>query len=280
MFISEEKDCLSESVEDESVEMKEIINSNNPNNPKKARPLYLCEHCEFTNSDRKVTDEHITQHKNNSHYKCKTCNLVFVTYLFLEDHIKKVHRKLPYVCGECDFKCKDFGNNRLMWFHMRARHVTIISEKQRPLVCKICGFQNKSNEMWRHMEASHLKTSYQCQICKCYFASQNKVRTHIQEKHVTKFIPILPKKGKPSRIEGRYVPIGPPATLTPKNVTLKSPFTTGELVFPSTDSVQVRYQPYLKARVCFVCGIAYTKQNTLCQHIQQMKRENLQKSEN
>lgn len=243
---------------------------------KKTRAVYLCDHCEFTDSDKIATDEHNKQHKFNNCYSCKICNVEFVNYSFLEVHIKKIHRKLPYVCGECDFKCKDYGNTRVMWFHMRARHVIITGDKIMPLICKICGYQNTSNEMWRHMEAVHLKTSYQCKICKWYLGSQNKVRAHAQEKHMSKFVPILPKKGnKPPRIEGRYVPIGPPGNLTSQTVTLKSPFTSfGQLIFPSTDSVQVRYQPHLKSKVCLVCGVGYSKQYLLCKHLQQVKNDN------
>lgn len=256
-----------------------MIEISNLDNLKKSRALYLCEHCEFTESDKIATDKHNKEHNFSNRFLCKICNIEFVTYSFLEGHVKKNHRKLPYVCGECDFKCKDYGNIRNMWFHMRARHVIITGDKLRPLICKICGYQNTSNEMWRHMESVHLKTGYQCKICKWYFPSQTKIHAHAQEKHVTKFIPILPKKGKAApRIEGRYVPIGPPRNnVKAQTVTLKNPFQSlGQLIFPSTESVQVRYQPHLRTKVCLVCGVGYSREIVLCKHIQQMKSETKQ----
>ena len=254
------------------------------NDKEPPRPLYLCEHCDFTDSNKGSTEAHIVQsHDLKQNYTCRLCRRSFESYDNLTVHTKRIHRRLPYVCGICNFKAKEYGNSRVMWYHMRARHVRITGESLKPLTCKVCQLKSTSNGMWDHMENHHMKSCYQCVLCKLYFNSQLKLRNHRATKHmmnvarsspqnqVNNFRPIAPKTDATPPLS-QISPAHPriPVLTAPPKVPLGPPV---ELVCPPIETTRTKYTLHLKTRVCLVCGVAYDLKSNLHQHLQKLQED-------
>ena len=243
-----------------SKDLKEIIQES-LKDKKQPQPLYLCEHCDFTGSEKEIVETHVSKkHNQNADCPCRSCDKWFQTYEELALHAKRVHRKNPYICGECDFKATEFGNCRVMWYHMRARHLSITGVKERPLTCKVCGFKNDSHGMWDHMRRSHMKTDNYCCGCKRYFTSKARLQIHNSKKHSQK--DNLPR-AKAVNLR----------TIAPKPVSLglssvsKPIISLKKLICPTI--AYLNNQVYL---VCEVCRVSFSSKLALQTHLKKFHR--------
>ena len=122
--------------------------------------------------------------ENKIDFKCKFCDVRWISHLSLELHLMESHQKIMFACDQCDHVT--FSKNALT-DHNDTQHLQIKKH-----VCHHCGKSYSSKLSMRkhfssvHREGSPIKAKYKCDYCgKCY-KLLNSLKAHVASNHERK----------------------------------------------------------------------------------------------
>ena len=111
-------------------------------------------------------------------FKCKYCDLIWVSDLSLELHIAVQHQKLNHVCPIC-------GNVFTTDAHKRY-HIKHVHEKKFDYVCHLCAKPCAAKtDFKKHMAYQHGigEKKHHCQHCPQKYVTANDLKRHVKEAH-------------------------------------------------------------------------------------------------
>ena len=117
--------------------------------------------------------EHILNHMEGGHTKCKVCNRELSTTQKLKSHIQTVHcHSAVYKCPIC---AKPFGNPYVLSLHRRV-HVDVA----RKHVCAHCGNAYLSKSKLNEHEKKHVPGHVTCHHCNKSLAEKKSLGDHLK----------------------------------------------------------------------------------------------------
>lgn len=138
---------------------------------------FLCLVCSLALPSEDERNKHFrANHKNIVIHKCPFCPEIFRNYIYRDKHALRKHG-VKYKGFPCFHCTKSYASNAKLKAHTHSIH----SEEKR-FSCKVCNqkfhFQyNLNDHMIKHLGAR----SYQCFVCKKYFARKRAVARHMKK---------------------------------------------------------------------------------------------------
>jgi uncharacterized Zn-finger protein len=107
---------------------------------------------------------------------CESCGKAFLTFFYLNKHIKTAHLKLrPFICEYCN---KAFSSKFALRTHIRQH------TNETPYKCEICGDGFRQNVSLRaHRKSKHNiiePKTCACSVCGKQFSSDQAVISHMR----------------------------------------------------------------------------------------------------
>ena len=168
------KECSSQP--DLAIHMKRVHHAYQISEEQKVKK---CDQCDTEFKISKDFDDHLKSvHKCDKAFKCKECDLTWVSHLSLELHYIESHKKIMFCCDTCGYTT--FQDSILQ------RHRRITHEGKRDYVCHICGKSfSKKFMLPDHMAIEHDigECRFKCDYCGKGFMNQSRKRNHVEGVH-------------------------------------------------------------------------------------------------
>ena len=140
-----------------------------------------CDKCQVEFNDPQIFEDHLKQcldENDKKDFKCKHCDLHWVSHLSLEMHIVVSHQKIHYVCRHCGHTTSQLTS---LNYHIKTKH-----DKIYDFVCHICPKSYARNEeLKEHLASSHKigELKHKCAHCEYSFYTKGRLSNHIKNKH-------------------------------------------------------------------------------------------------
>jgi DNA-directed RNA polymerase subunit M/transcription elongation factor TFIIS/predicted nucleic acid-binding protein len=138
--------------------------------------IYNCEECGKVFRKRYPYLLHKKKHAGEKTHICESCGKAFLTFFYLNKHIKTAHLKLrPFICEYCN---KAFSSKFALRTHIRQH------TNETPYKCEICGDGFRQNVSLRaHRKSKHNiiePKTCACSVCGKQFSSDQAVISHMR----------------------------------------------------------------------------------------------------
>ena len=138
-----------------------------------------CDKCQEEFNEPLVFEDHLKQCLDDKKsFKCKYCDLHWVSHLSLEMHIVLSHQKINHVCQHCGHSTSQMT---ALNYHIKTKH-----DKIYDFVCHICPKSYARNEeLKEHLASSHKigELKHKCDHCEYSFYTKGRLSNHIKNKH-------------------------------------------------------------------------------------------------
>ena len=95
------------------------------------KTLQNCDYCNAKFVKQSLLDDHILfNHSDKNHFKCESCDASFPGKILFKNHMKTEHGPKPYKCKFCDM----FYVSELT----RSLHISSFHEGKKPFQCNFC----------------------------------------------------------------------------------------------------------------------------------------------
>ena len=162
-----------------------------PPKKRKPTPIFVCDICPRTFSNKPEMRRHIEKHqaeralKHGQGFECPQCHKMYGTESILENHIRQVHEKVRHICEICSketrflrshmmshqdnerVKCPICGNRLKTGLSFR-KHMRIHEKSDgKTFPCKECDHVSRTTTaLWGHVKNMHrMERTLQCQYC-------------------------------------------------------------------------------------------------------------------
>jgi len=139
-----------------------------------------CELCGKQFSSLYITEHKAVMHQTQGVRKCLECNFETFSKTVLKDHRNKIHNKDTFPCSLCG---KIFQTWKLRYDHESKVHSLSKSETDEiMLTCEFCGkVFNQKYKLMSHVKRLHnLNDTYDCNVCKKQFTSEEYLKKHVR----------------------------------------------------------------------------------------------------
>ncbi|RZB39295.1 hypothetical protein BDFB_006418 [Asbolus verrucosus] len=138
--------------------------------------IYNCEECGKVFRKRYPYLLHKKKHAGEKAHICESCGKAFLTFFYLNKHIKTAHLKLrPFICEYCH---KAFSSKFALRTHIRQH------TNETPYKCEICGDGFRQNVSLRaHRKSKHNiiePKTCACPVCGKQFGSDQAIISHMR----------------------------------------------------------------------------------------------------
>lgn len=131
--------------------------------------LWMCDVCEMEFVDYFMLEDHL----RSFHYTCPLCNTMFNTACSLYEHYRHIHKPGTFSCGNCD---NNFKTKSKMREHIKRVHL-----KQFPFKCSECDQKFVSKPKLKdHIIVKHEERQFECNICANKFSFQGSLISHMK----------------------------------------------------------------------------------------------------
>ena len=137
-----------------------------------------CDQCETEFQNASEFDEHLRSlHECDKDFKCKDCDLTWVSHLSLELHYIESHQKIMFSCDICGYTSIGASIVR----NHRSTH-----ERKDNFECDDCGeFFHKKSLLIDHLGEVHNdgEWRFSCDYCGKRFMNKSAVNIHVEDNH-------------------------------------------------------------------------------------------------
>lgn len=139
---------------------------------------FACELCDqrFVRSETRA--RHMQQvHKKHMRYKCKVCQMKFVTIIAMQEHKKDHVQERLFACEVCGNR---FSRKETLELHMQ-KHLPRSTREPQGHACDVCGrIFNRKDHMLRHKNLHTGIKMFECALCSRRFSRRENQTKHQQ----------------------------------------------------------------------------------------------------